>query len=323
MSRRRVLCAGGAAGLAALGGCDPAPPAPAGLQTLRWGLDLWPGFFPGVLADELGWHKEAGIALQLTFPENTDRMLADFSAGHYDLICASLGDLVHITRGQLAAQVLAVCDESAGGDAVLLRPGGKLDERLPLRIGTNLGGFGEVFVREFLAQRRLSDQRWIWVNVDAGEVPALLAAGEVDIAHTWAPYVGKAEAAGATRLFDSRSTPGLIADVLMATQATVQRRGDVLRAFLRNWFRAVDWWMENPAQARTLIARRAKVAEETVNLEGVRLLDLAENRGLLGADGRPAALLPVVQRYSEFYLSKGGLARALDAPKLLRADLLP
>jgi len=321
MTRRRALLA--AAGLGGLAACSPAPDAAVAQQPLRVAIDLWPGYFPAVLADELGWLAPAGVALKLAFPADTDRMIADFAAGQYDLIGASLGDLIALTRGHLGVEVIVVCDESSGGDAVLLRRGVTLETDRPLTIGTNLGGFGEVFLHEFIDQRRLQHKRWTWVNADAAEVPRLLASGMLDVGHTWEPYASQAVAAGASKLFSSAETPGLVADVLVATRVTVQRRRPPLQAFVQQWFRAVDWWSANPLAAVQLISRRLHLAQAKVSLQGVRLLDLAHNRRMLGAGGAVPALAPVVQRYSDFFVAKGTVGRPLDALALLQAELLP
>lgn len=320
MNRRAWLRALSCAPLA---GCEEKPQRQSRPQPLRLAIDVWPGFCPAVLADELGWLEPAGVVLSLAYPQDREQGLADFSAGKFDLMGASLGDLAEVNRGHLAAQVVMVTDESAGGDVLLSRKGVIPDPRRPLRIGTSLGGFGEVFLQEFLAQRHWQDNRWQWVDADAAEVPKLLAKGALDLGHTWEPYASQAVKAGATRLFSSLETPGLVADVLLATPTTLQRRGAVLRAFVRQWFRAVDWWLQHPAQAARLIADRVHVPVDTVSLEGVRLLDLADNRRLLGADGRAPQLDPVVRHYNEFFVNRGQLVRPLESATLLAPILLP
>jgi NitT/TauT family transport system substrate-binding protein len=312
-----------------LAACRPespgAAPLPHGsgepLQPLRLAIDLWAGYFPALLADELGWLTAAGIELQVSFPADTDAMIADFAAGRYDLIGTSLGDLINITRGHVQAQVLMVCDESAGGDAILLRPGASLQSRKPLLLGTNLGGFGELFVREFLRQRQLQDRAWTWVNVDAADVPRLLASGAIDVGHTWEPYASTAEREGATRLFSSLETPGLIPDVLAATNSTIERRKPLLRSFVQIWLRAVAWWLQQPDRGTALIAQRLRQPVESVSLRGVRLMDAEANARLLS--GPQPALRGIVGRYSDHFLSRGSIARPLDPGSLLRSDLLP
>jgi NitT/TauT family transport system substrate-binding protein len=316
-----LLMTGGAA--SGLVGCvetavEPeSEPAP-----LRLGMDLWAGYYPALLAEELGYFAEAQVKVQISFPANTDRMMADFAAGRYDVIGVALGDLISATQGRAPVQVFLVTDESAGGDAVLARRGLVLENASRLRLATNLGGFGELFSREFLRRQGIAADRVAWLNADAADVPRLLATGQVDLAHTWEPYVSESLASGALKLFSSAETPGLILDVLAAPRAVAERRRDELRRFTTAWLQAVDWWLQAPREGVRRIARRLQRDAAQVSLDGVKLIRRAENRRLLGADGQ-AAMAAAVGRYSAFFLDKGSLARPVDPADLLRADLLP
>lgn len=285
-------------------------------------MDLWPGYFPALLADELGYLAEARVSVKFSFPANTDRMMADFAAGQYDIIAVALGDLISATHGRAPVQVFLVSDESAGGDALLARAGTDLKAR-QLTLATNLGGFGELFAREFLQRRGIDAARVVWINADAADIPGLLASGDVDIGHTWEPYVSAAESQGAVRLFSSADTPGLIPDVVVATRATLERRQAEFRRFTGAWLRAVDWWLEHPGEGAERLAPRVGGDAAKASLKGVRLMQRRDNRRLLGADGELPALAPVLARYSAFFLDRGAVARPVDPARLLRGDLLP
>jgi NitT/TauT family transport system substrate-binding protein len=323
---RRRACLAGLGGLAAavaLPGCSERRAPAVEPAPLRLAMDLWPGYYPAVLADELGYLAEAQVQLAISFPANTDRMMAEFAAGQVDVVAVALGDLINATHGRTPVQVFLVSDESAGGDALLMRRGVDLKGKGRLSLATNLGGFGELFAREFLRRQGVDPARIAWMNADAADVPRLLAAGQVDMAHTWEPYASEAEATGALRLFSSADTPGLIPDVLAATRATVDRRAPELRRFVGAWLRAVDWWLDHPDEGNERIARRVDRAASKISLKGVRLMRRADNRRLLGADGPPQTLGPVVARYSAFFLDKGMLARPVEPADFLRGDLLP
>jgi NitT/TauT family transport system substrate-binding protein len=274
-----------------------------------------------VLADELGYFRDAGLNVTISLPGNTDRMLAEFAADQQDLIAVALGDLINLTRNRDGVLLLLVSDESAGGDAVLQRAGAALDQP-GLKVGTNLGGFGELFVREFLSRRGIDANSVQWTNIDASAVPAALAAGDIDLGHCWEPYVSEAEAGGALKLFSSADTPGLIPDVIATSREMAERRGDDLRAFNGAWFRALDWWRATPVDGNRRIEQRLKLEPGSLSLRGIRLLDLADNRRALGAAG-PPGLEAVIDRYSAFFVSRGSLTRPVQAAQMMDPRLLP
>lgn len=310
-------------GVSAIVGCDHAavPPVPA---VLHMGMDLWAGYFPVLLAIELGLMAERGLTVDVTMPGNTDRMLAEFSAGRYDIVGMALADLVNLTRGARDVQVFIHSDESSGGDKLLSRAGFD-PARDRVIVGTNLGGFGELFVREYLQRQGIDDGRVVWMNVDAADVPLALKRREIDIGHTWDPYAAAALADGAVQRFSSAQTPGLVMDVLATRHSVVERRFAELKGFTAAWFQAQQWWAERPAEGDARLARRLDRSPEWVaeSRRGIKLADLAANRRLLGAGGQAPAMASTVVRYSDFFLARGTLTRPLQHERLLRADLLP
>ncbi|CAN5737758.1 hypothetical protein BH18PSE1_BH18PSE1_05260 [soil metagenome] len=90
--------------------------------TLRFGYDYWPGFYPALIAAEKGYFTE-GLIVKTTKRDDTDALMADFAAGEYDAIGASLGDIVELTLVHPDVRIILVTDISEGGDAVLARPG--------------------------------------------------------------------------------------------------------------------------------------------------------------------------------------------------------
>jgi NitT/TauT family transport system substrate-binding protein len=322
LGRRDWIVAALASGT--LAGCQRDDrPAKSGMALpLRLAFDLWAGYYPALLAEELGYLREANVAVTVTFPGDTDRMISEFAAGQHDLIGVSISDLINLTRGRIDVRVVMLTDESAGADVIFVRQGVNLRAK-GLRVATNLGGFGEMFVREFLERKGLAGTDVAWVNADAAQVPAMLASGVVDVAHTWEPYASQVDVALAQRVFTTAETPGLVPDVLACANALAEREPQALRGLIAAWMRAQQWWANNLDQGNRMLAKRLKLDVAAVAPTGVRLIGLDENRRLLGATGQPPALAENVKRISDFFLSRGQLTRPVTASMLLRNDLLP
>ncbi len=303
----------------AVAGCSDAP-APV---VLRVSIDLWPGYYPGIIARERGMLDEANVDLQISVPGNTDRMMADFAAGRYDAICVALGDAVDLAAMQHGIKLILMSDESSGGDALLGARPFPADGLPPgARIGTNIGGFGEVFVDEFLKRHGIRPRDVELVNIDAAQVPAMLQRGELDAAHTWEPYVTQALEQGAERWFDSADTPGLIPDGMVVREEVLRAHPEAVRALVHAWFEAAAWWKAEPEAGNALVAAALGVPLRDVSLRGLELLDAAENRRRM-ADRGPTGLPAVVQRYTDFFLERGVIARAVSPDALIDASFLP
>lgn len=300
-------------------GSAEAPEAPT---PLRFGMDLWAGYFPAVIAEREGRMAAEGVALDVVASSDTNGLIADFAAGKYDLIAVSLGDAIILSRNRPDVVVLLVADESAGGDQLLRSPLARDDGASPPRVGTNLGGFGELFIRAWLEREGIAPGEVLWTNVDASEVPAALAEGRIDVGHTWQPYADEAAARGATRVFSSADTPGLVLDVVLATRTGLERHPEAYRGFVRAWFAAEDVWRADPASGAAVVAAGLGIDPATVSLDGVKRYTLEDNRHAM-AGGADSPLASLITRYSAFFVERGSLSTPPDPAAMIDPSVLP
>lgn len=304
--------------LCACGTADaPSTPTP-----MRLGMDLWAGYFPAVIAEREGLMAAEGVDLEVVATRDTNGLIAEFAAGKYDLIAVSLGDAITLSRSRPDVMVLLVADESAGGDQLLRAPAAGTDPAAPPRFGTNLGGFGELFIRAWLERERIAPGDVVWANVDASDVPAALAEGRIDFGHTWQPYADQAVAAGATPIFSSADTPGLILDVVLATRTGMERHPEAYRGFVRAWFEAERRWRAEPAAGNAAAAAALGLDAAAVSLAGVKLYSLDDNRHAM-AGGADSPLASLIERYAAFFIERGSLSTPPDPATMFDPGVLP
>ncbi|GAA5174039.1 hypothetical protein GCM10025771_02790 [Niveibacterium umoris] len=321
--RRRWLHYSAGCVAALLVGCgrpsSPSKPAP-----LRIGVDLWAGYYPLLLAKELGYLASAGVEVDIGIPQNTRRLLSDFSAGAYDGACVSVGDMITLTRTSPDVRMVLASDESAGGDVLL---GSQVPTEAAQirgkRIGTSLGGFGELLVLRFLARFGLTFDDVKLLNVDAADVPLQLERGELDFGHTWEPYVSQAVSRGFKAVYSSADTPGLIIDGLMFHKAVLEQRADAVRALVAAWFRALDWWNSHPAEGDQRLQVLLKGKTDDVSRNGIRLLGLAENRAKFQPGETDASLPHVAGQFIEHFVARGYLMTRPRPEDLFDVRMLP
>jgi NitT/TauT family transport system substrate-binding protein len=309
--------------VAFLGGCgkrgEVAPSTP-----LRVGIDFWSGYFPVVLAEDLGFFAEEGVKVELITPQNTDKLLAGFAAGNLDLVAVALGDLINLAHADRGVTLIAVTDESAGADMIIGRTPAPADPAAfrGMRLGTNLSGFGELLIQSFAVERGFRFADLQLVNMDAAGAAGPLKAGQVDAVHTWEPYASALLAEGNHVWFTSARTPGLIPDGFGANRRVTSTRGPEVRAFLRAFFRAQEYWIKNPAEGSARIEKRLGLAPGNVSLKGIRMIDPATNRALFESES-PGGLRAVTARYVAFFIERGTLVRPVDPDAFLDPSLLP
>ncbi|MEN9205209.1 MAG: ABC transporter substrate-binding protein, partial [Thermostichales cyanobacterium DRC_bins_46] len=272
-----------------LWGCARAPetaPTP-----LRIGYSAWPGFLAGVIAQEKGYFEEEGVQVALEFSDNTTTQIADFTAGKLDGAFLALGSVVSLTVQNPQAAFVLISDESQGADAVVAKP--EIADVASLkgkRIGTNTGGFGELFVTQMLEMNGLTREDVTLVQVIAEDLPAALQADTVDAGSAWEPFISQAVANGARIIFTSAETPGLIPDGLVVSAHVWQDRPQELQAFVRAWFRAVDDWLADPQAGSALIAAKLGIPTAEASLEGIKLMTRADNVAAFTPGDNPTSI---------------------------------
>ncbi len=301
-----------------LAGCGDE--APGKRLCLRVGMDLWPGYYPLIIAEECGFTAEEGLELKLTASSDTRSMIADYAAGRYEAVCLSLGDVLLLTHSRPGTRVLIFTDESAGGDQLLsfkekVGPGSLKG----MRLGTNLDGFGEVFIRRFLETHGLGVEDVVLVNADASLVPAMLERGAIDVGHTWEPYAEQVRATGGQVWFTSKETPGLVLDCLVVDDALLKNRRSHMKGLLRAWCRAVEWWQLHREEGNSIVERKLKLPENSVRGHGIRLLGWADNRRLqgTGVDSMKSA----VEEHMDYFVRKGMSIRRVRPEELVDREM--
>jgi NitT/TauT family transport system substrate-binding protein len=316
---------GGLALALLLSACSPNESATANADApLQIGLDLWAGYYPALLADQLGFFRDEHVAVEISLPEDTDQLLVDFAAGSLAGIGVAAGDTINVLEVNPEARIVLFSDVSDGADMVLALPPIDVPEDLAGKsVGTNLGGFGEVLIRQMLDQHGVPSARVKLLNVDAAQAVDRLIAGEVAAVHTWEPYATRARAAGARVVYTSRQTDGLVLDGFLFSGETLRSRPEAVRRFLRAWFRAIDHWATHPADDDRLLEKRLAVPAGSINLTGIRLLTLAEEHRLFEHGPNNRSAYHVLEQYVDYFLRRGTLSAAPDLERVLDARFLP
>ncbi len=291
---------------------------------LHIGVDLWAGYYPALLAEQLGYFREEHVTVDTSIPEDTDQLLVDFAAGSLDGIGVAIGDTINVIEAHSDARIVLISDVSDGADMVLAMPPVKRPEDLRGKaVGTNLGGFGELFVRHMLDEHDMQATAVKVVNMDAAQAVDRLVSGDLAAVHTWEPYATRARAAGARVLYTSHDADGLIMDGFLFSGETLRTRPTAVRRFLRAWFRAVEHWQAHPQEDDVLLAKRLAAPLETINRAGIHVLSLPEEHEVFVRGPTNRSARHVVQQFVDYFLSRGTISAAPDLDQLIDPQFLP
>ena len=138
------------------------------VKPIKVGIQLWPGYYPLLIAQHKGFFQELGLQVEYVLSEDYKQLSDMFKSKSIDLYCATLGDGFALYDHDQSSKVVMVINESIGGDVLLIK------QALPqtgeaIKIGTYFNSFGELFVRQYMQNNNLTDADVILVQQEASQ----------------------------------------------------------------------------------------------------------------------------------------------------------
>jgi NitT/TauT family transport system substrate-binding protein len=192
--------------------------------------------------------------------------------------------------------VLAV-DNSKGGDGIVANKDiAGIADLKGKKVAFEEGSVSQFFLNALLKDAGLSQSDIEPINMAATDAGVAFAAKQVDAAVTWEPALSQgAKAEHGHLLLTSADKPGLITDVVAATDATLKNKSADVKGFVRDWYKALDFIKSNPDEANSIMAQGVggwlndpKVFAET--LSGIEYLDKDKNVAFFGTPAAPGQI---------------------------------
>lgn len=302
--------------------CHASTPTEFKRPSLKVLFGSFVGEYPGIIAQEKGFFKAQGVDVELIHKRYIQLEQANFSAGKYDGMTSSLGNLIILSAINLDIQGVIVIDESTGADVVVAQPQIKTVADLKgKKLGANLGGFSELFITEMLKTNNLNSNDVNLVRLEALKIPQNLKKNFIQAGHTWEPYLSEAMKIGGNILFTSKQTPGLILDLIIFRGDVIRDRPGDIRAFVQGWLQASEYWKENVQEGNTIISKALKIPSNTISLEGISLTSLDENQNLFQFSN-PNSIHKIAKVYADFLIRAGNLTRIPELKSLFNSSFL-
>jgi NitT/TauT family transport system substrate-binding protein len=260
-------------------------PARAAAQTLHLGYSTWVGYGPLFLARDNRYFDEAGVNVELTNIEDPKLRFAALAANRLDGLVTTLDTMSLYWKPNFQFQAVLGLDDSKGGDGIVSSDSITSVKGLRgKRVAFNEGSVSHFFLSVLLRQNGMTEKDLRPINMRQDDAGAAFIAGKVDAAVTWEPWLTRAKKKPHGHiLVDSSQTPGLIVDVMVIRRDVITAHPEAVRAAVQGWYKGVNYWKKNPADADRIMAKAVggwlkdvKTFQET--LDGVRYYDEAINR---------------------------------------------
>lgn len=284
LNRRRALwLMGGLVGGVALHGCSQtATSSSSASKPLITGYTPWPGYAGKYLALKKGFFKEEGLEVQDIFFQSASENITGFLAGKTELIWTTSGDAIECVKKDPSVRMIYVVDYSNGSDGIIGRGIKSPADLKGKTIARENLLFENVLLRAYLAKGGLTEQDVEIKDMTAGDSAAAFAAGRVDAAVTYEPWMTKAAKEGNGEVIFSTKDTNLIADMLATRQSVIETRKADLQAYIRAIDKAVKLVNAGDAEAVAATAEKLGVTPEEAKtqISGVKIFDVEMNKNL-------------------------------------------
>ena len=265
--------------------------------SIKLGHSTWVGYGPFYIARDKGFFREEGVDVELVIMEDTPIKMGALMAGQLDLVASTIDEFpIYMKPGIGLRYVLAV-DNSKGGDGIVSNK--DITDVAGLKgkkVAFEEGSVSQFFLNALLKDAGMTQGDIEPVNMAATDAGVAFAAKQVDAAVTWEPALSQgAQSEHGHLLLSSADKPGLITDVVAATDATLKEKSADVKGFVRAWYKAVDFIKTNPEEANAIMAQGVggwlsdpKVFAET--LTGIEYLDKDKNLAFFGTPEAPGQI---------------------------------
>jgi NitT/TauT family transport system substrate-binding protein len=277
-------------------------------EPLKVTLPTWTGYGPLFLAQEKGFFEENGIEVELSIVEGLAERKQALASGKIDGMATALDVQVSLAASKIPVSVVWVLDDSYGGDGILVKNDIKdIQDLKGKTMAFEVGSTSHMLALTALQQGGLTEDDVEVIQMSAGDAGAAFAAGKVDAAVTWEPWLSKGSEANGKILLTTKDLPGIIVDTISFKEDVIKNRPDDVKAFVKAMGQAMDFWKENKEEADEIMAKGLKIdtAEFVATEEGLKFFTKEENAKLFGTADNKGSIYEAAENAIKFYKEQG------------------
>ncbi|MEK7561686.1 MAG: ABC transporter substrate-binding protein [Patescibacteria group bacterium] len=249
---------------------------------IRIGVTSWPGYLGLYIADYKGFFKDTGLDVELKYYDSLAETERDYLAGKLEGRANLTLDALKEAQNKFNHKIILAIDHSFGSDGIIAVPQIKAVAQFKgQKVAFEKNTLEEFFLRFALEQNGLTLADITPVDLDPEKSAQAFADGQVPIAVTYEPYMGKAlsQRTGSV-VFSSKDAPGLITDILTMPTDFIEKYPDSVDRLIRGYFRGLQFWKDRPGEGNTIMAQISNDTAENIakQLEGITMLDERDNR---------------------------------------------
>lgn len=286
------------------------------------GYSNWAGWWPWAIAEQEGLFAQNNVNVEMKWFDGYLESMEALAAGQLDGNCQTLNDTISFAADAVNGEVaILVNDNSAGNDKIIVAEDiNTIEDLRGKQVAVEEGVVDDFLLTLALESKGMERSDVEIVPLETGAAAAAFAAGQVDAVGAFPPFwLTALKREGSKELISSAEFPGAIPDLLVVTQTLIDEQPDKAQALVNTWFDVLNFMEQNPERADEIMAERAGVTVEELQLfkEGTRMFTLEDNLEAF-SDGDNMKHMPfAAQDMADFMVSVGFIPEVPDLSQIL------
>ncbi len=256
---------------------------------MRLGISPWPGYELLYLAQVNGYFKEEGLNIDLKQFSSLEDVRNAFENNSIDGMTSTLVELIQAKANVgKKGQVILAADYSNGSDEIIAHPSiTNIKQLRGKKIGVESKTLGVVLLMRALELNGLTPKDVDILYLDQVGMAHAFEKREIDAAVSYSPKSTDMKKTGHL-IFDSRSIPGEIIDIVSVDQAYLVSHPALVPALQRVWTKALNFTHKQPAKAYAIMAKRESISVDDFGdaMSGLTLISTAEQPEYFAPGGK-------------------------------------
>ena len=251
-------------------------------RTITIGYSNWAGWWPWAIAEREGLFARHNANVELKWYDDYSKSMEDLAAGYIDGNCQTLNDTISFAVDAVEGEVVVlVNDNSAGNDKIIAAAEINGIKGLKNKqVAIEAGVVDDFLLTLALEQEGMSRDDVQILDIETGAAVEAFAAGQADAVGAFPPFwLTALNREGAKEITSSADFPGAIPDLLVVTEKLIQENPQQVQALTDTWFDILDFMSRQPKQADAIMANRAGVSYEQMQLfkAGTKMFAIEDN----------------------------------------------
>lgn len=259
-------------------------------QTIRIGINQWPGYEYLFIAKKQGFFKQADINIELVELGSLAEVRRAFEREKVDGMAATIIEILEAYKysGNIAQPIL-ITDYSNGADEIL---GSSkittIKELLGRKIGVEAGSLSTYLVNRALKINNINSSEVVMIPMKTHAMTSALKTGKVDAITSYPPLstLIKKELT-VNILFNSSSIPNEILDLVAINQKTLAKHPELQKKFIKAWKFTLDYVAKHPDESYSILTERLPMSIEEFkqSMKQIYLVNAEEQQSYFNGHG--------------------------------------